>query len=371
MQVLLYILAFIYFLLILLFFIGWIKNKTFVIDKNQNNNKIHCSIIIATRNEEKNILSVIDNITKQTYRNFELIIVDDNSTDSTVKIAETRVEKNPQIKLLKLSNNESGKKSALKKGIEDAKGKLVITTDADCSMNKKWLATIVSFYEQHLPKMIISPVIIDDEKNIFEKLQSLEFLSLIGSGAGAININHAIMCNGANLAFEKNIYLEFNNALNNKFASGDDVFLMLKTKKKYSKKIRFLKSQDATVYTKASPDLKTFINQRKRWTSKSRAYYDFDIIFTAIVVFLTNFSLLFTLIASIFNFQYFYYFIIIFTVKSIIDFFFLLNISYFFNKIKLMIFFIPLQVLYFFYISFVSIMGNISKFEWKERKLKK
>ncbi|MCK5822538.1 MAG: glycosyltransferase [Bacteroidales bacterium] len=371
MQVIFYTIAAIYFILILLLYIGWIKNETFFIDKNQNKNDLFVSIIIAVRNEENSISAIIDDITEQTYNNFELIIIDDHSKDSTIKIIEALSKKNPPIKLLKLTNNVSGKKSALAKGIENAQGKLIITTDADCRMNKNWLTTIVSFYKQHLPKMIVSPVIFEDEKNIFEKMQSLEFFSLIGSGAGAININHAIMCNGANLAFEKNIFLEFNNALNNNFSSGDDVFLLLKTKKKYNKKILFLKSLDATVYTKASPSFKHFINQRKRWTSKSRAYYDFDILFVAIIVFLTNFSLMFSLVASIFNFQYFYCFIIIFIVKSFIDFCFLLNITKFFNKVKLMNLFIPLQLLYFFYISFVSVMGNISKFEWKERKLKK
>ncbi|MBE9469068.1 MAG: glycosyltransferase [Bacteroidetes bacterium] len=371
MQVGFYILVFIYFILIMLFYIGWIKNKIFFSDKIQNQNQIFISIIIAARNEEDNIISVIDDITAQTYNNFELIIVDDHSTDSTVKIIESRSKKNSKIKLLQLTKNISGKKNALINAIKNSQGKLIITTDADCRMNKNWLETILSFYNQHHPKMIVSPVIIKNEKNIFEKMQSLEFLSLIGSGAGSININHAIMCNGANLAFEKNIFLEFNDTLKNNFSSGDDIFLMLKTKRKYNKKILFLKSIDATVYTKALPNFKSFINQRKRWTSKSRACYDFDILFTAIIVFLTNLSLLFTLVASFFNSQYFYYFIFIFIVKSIIDFIFLLNITKFFNKTKLMIFFIPLQVLYFFYISFVSVIGNISKFEWKERMLTK
>ncbi len=371
MQILFYLLAFIYFILILLLYIGWIKNKPFFIDDKKNNEQLLVSIIIAVRNEENNVSNIINDILKQTYKNFELIIVDDHSTDSTAKITKDFCKQNPQIKYKELGNNITSKKSALTKGIKNAQGKLIITTDADCSMSKNWLKTIVSFYCQQHPKMIVSPVIIRDEKNIFEKMQSLEFLSLIGSGAGAININHAIMCNGANLAFEKKIFFEFNDTLKNNFSSGDDIFLMLKTKKKYNKKILFLKSHDATVYTQALPNFKKIINQRKRWTSKSRAYYDFDILFTAIIIFLTNFSLLFTLVASIFKFQFFYFFIFLFLVKLFIDFIFLFNITKFFNKEKLMRLFIPLQLLYFFYISFVALTGNISKFEWKGRTLKK
>ncbi len=371
MQILFCLLAFIYFILILLLYIGWIKNKPFSIEKYKDNEQVFVSIIIAVRNEENNILNIINDIREQTYNNFELIIIDDHSSDSTVDIIKNFIIKNSQIKLLKLSDNFTSKKNAITKGIEKAQGNLIITTDADCRMNKNWLRTIVSFYVKYNPKMIVSPVIINEENTFFEKIQSLEFLSLIGSGAGAININHAIMCNGANLAFEKNMFFEFNDALKNNFSSGDDIFLLLKIKKNYGKKILFLKSLNATVHTKASPNLKTFVNQRKRWTSKSRAYYDFDILFTAIIIFLTNFSLLFTFVASFFNSQFFYYFLLLFLTKSIIDFIFLHSITIFFNKLKLMKLFIPLQLLYFFYISFVSIVGNFSKFEWKERNLKR
>ena len=57
-------------------------------------------------------------------------------------------------------------------------------------------------------------------------MQELEFLSLIGSGAGAIGIENPIFCNGANMAYRKDVFLETNNFNNDNTVSGDDVFLL-------------------------------------------------------------------------------------------------------------------------------------------------
>ena len=78
----------------------------------------------------------------------------------------------------------------------------------------------------------------EDKKGIFQQLQSLEFLSLIGSGAAAIARGKSIFCNGANLAYRKSIFLELN-AFDNNTVSGDDVFLMHHIKQKYAGGIAF------------------------------------------------------------------------------------------------------------------------------------
>ena len=152
-------------------------------------------------------------------------------------------------------------------------------------MKNKWLLTIVSFYETKKSKMIVGPVLINSGERIFAQMQSLEFLSLVGAGAGAIGIHKPIMCNGANLAYEREIFLENSDDLLTKFASGDDVLFMLKLKKRFRNDISFLKSMEATVFSKAQFSLYDFYQQRKRWISKSRAYNDLDVILTAILVF--------------------------------------------------------------------------------------
>ncbi len=362
--------AFLYFLQIYFYNKYFKKILTFE-KKFFFNKKIFISILVAVRDEEKNIFNLLNSIFKQNFpkKNFELILVDDFSEDKTSEIIEKFIEKTDNFLLLKLKNkSKNGKKYALKKAIKKSKGNLIITTDADCIMGTNWLITIASYYEKFRPKMIVAPVLLKGEKTLFQKMQSLEFLSLIASSAGAIGMKKAIMCNGANLIYEKKIIND--DFFFEKSVSGDDIFLMLNLKKKYKNQIHFLKSKDAIVFTKSQKTFSDFIEQRKRWTSKSKFYKDFDIIYVSILIFLNNFLLFLNFILSFFEKKYFFLFLILFFTKFMMDFIFLRRSSKFFEKkFEKKIFFI-LQFIYPFYIVFIALYGNFSSFIWKKRKIK-
>ncbi|MDA3952252.1 MAG: glycosyltransferase [Bacteroidales bacterium] len=358
----------IYALTILSYTIGWLKIKTFIaqIDISKN----HLSIVVACRNEEQNIPNLLEALLNQTYpkEKIEIIIIDDHSEDNTIKIIDKYSEDFDFIKLLRLPESKSGKKEAIAFGVKNSSSEIIITTDADCTMNKYWLRTLVNYYDQFKPKLLVGPVAFKNRKTLLIQLQCLEFLSLVGSGAGAIGINHAIMSNGANLLFEKSAFLE--SKLYYNYASGDDVFFMLHIKKKYKKAIKFIKSKNAIVYTKAEKSIRGLFNQRLRWTSKSKMYRDFDIIFTAIIVTLTNLVLVFSFAYSIFNFSFFSTFITIFILKSIFDLSILIPVSRFFHQQKLLWLFLPLQFKYPFYIILTVSFGLIGNFNWKGRNFK-
>ena len=165
------------------------------------------SIVIPVRNEEKNICKCLESIKNQNFPNdlFEIIVINDDSTDLTFEKTNQFIAENPELslKLISLQSNIIGKKRAIQEGIRNSKGELILTTDGDCEANPNWISTIVSFYETEKPEMIIAPVVFHNEKNIFEKIQSLEFLSLIGSAGSSAILKNPILCNGANLAYSK------------------------------------------------------------------------------------------------------------------------------------------------------------------------
>ncbi|RZL16959.1 MAG: glycosyltransferase, partial [Pedobacter sp.] len=135
------------------------------------------SVIIAARNEEKNIKRTLDAILGQNYDPglYEVIVINDHSTDDTAAIVNRYQDK--RIQLIDLEGiiiENSYKKAAIQLAIGKASGTLIITTDADCTMGKNWLSTIVSLYEKEDLVMISSPVAYYEEKGIFERLQSLE-----------------------------------------------------------------------------------------------------------------------------------------------------------------------------------------------------
>jgi cellulose synthase/poly-beta-1,6-N-acetylglucosamine synthase-like glycosyltransferase len=364
-----------YAFVILAFTYGWFRLEKFVLSDKEPKTKV--SIIIPARNEEQNITDILYDLLKQTYPKnlFEIIVVDDFSTDTTRNLIKDFINSNPDLKV-KLITSEIGspqisaKKQAIKSGLKNSSGELIVTTDADCRVNKNWLSTIIDFYEKKYPKMIVGPVCFVNENTWFKKLQSLEFLSLIASGAGAIEIGLPIMCNGANLAYQKQAFYEVNGfKTKNEFVSGDDVFLLLKIKKKWgSSAITFLKNSDAVVYTGAKKSFWEFISQRIRWVSKSSGYTDFSIITTALVVYLFNFGLLAGFVLGLFYYELLPVVLIIFIVKLVIDLPVLVGITKFIRHRKLLWNYLLLQIIYVIYISFMGIIGNFLKFKWKGRK---
>ncbi len=186
---------------------------------------VFVSVIVACRNEEKNLPPLLSDIAAQNYNPdlFEVIIIDDNSTDTTFKIASCFTG----IKNLKIINNSgSGKKNAIKTGVEACQGELVITTDADCRVGIGWINTITSFYAGNKPGMIICPVELKGGRGFFQRFQELEFLSLQGVTAGTAAAGNPVMCNGANLSFSKEAYQKYSGNLHDEKVSGDDVFLL-------------------------------------------------------------------------------------------------------------------------------------------------
>lgn len=360
-----FVIAGVYSLIIFLFTVGW--SRLIPTHKKEQFDFIPVSIIIACRNEEINIKSLLQSLKSQNYpKEFtEIILVDDHSTDNTSYIISKFVQKQNNINLLKLPDNKQGKKSAIAVGVENAKSDVIITSDADCTMNASWLKSMVCFYQQNNSQLISGPVTFHSSHSIFQQFQTLEFLSLVGSGAGAIGIHRPIMCNGANLMFKKDLYEESNMQKN--YFSGDDIFLMLHAKKKNRKAVLFNKTKDAIVYTNSNKNIHEFFNQRIRWTSKSKAYRDFDIILVALIVALLNFSFIASLIYGLFNNQYLYIPVIILSIKSFFDLLLLIPVTRFFKQQKLLGIFLPLQIVYPFYIIWTVIKGLTGKFVWKSR----
>jgi glycosyltransferase involved in cell wall biosynthesis len=355
----------IYLLVILSFSIGWEKIKN--CRKGLNSpSSVFISVVIPFRNEEKNIPSLLKSLQNQTLNPnfFEILLIDDNSTDNSQQILIQNIEENSNIIPLKVTQGQ-GKKNAIKFGIENSKGNLIVTTDADCTHHKKWLETIYLFYNDHKNSLIIGPVLMKGTSFI-ENIQSLDFFSLVASGAGACGINKPIMCNGANLAFDKELFRNFADPLNQKFKSGDDVFLMHHIKEKYPGKIHFLKSENAMVFTKAENNIRNFLKQRIRWASKSKGYTDKDTIFTAFVVLLINLTLFINLILSFLKPVYFNLFTFQLITKSLIDLFLLIKVANFYNQKKLLLYFIPTQLINIVIVPIIALLGFLIHIEWKK-----
>jgi cellulose synthase/poly-beta-1,6-N-acetylglucosamine synthase-like glycosyltransferase len=354
-----------YFFLNLVFIFTWFKMRKNII-KYVSLKDSKLTVIIPVRNEQDNILNLLNDLNFQTYpfKKFEVIIANDGSEDNTEKIVLDFQEfAQYDLKLLNIlnENGQSPKKRAIQKSIEIASGEFIITTDGDCRVNKNWLTSIENIFIQKEAKLISSAVTFKDEKSLWNTFQIIEFASLIGSGACAMFLKKPNMCNGANIAYTKAVFEEVKGfAGNEHLASGDDEFLMHKISALYPEKVIFNLDKNAIVHSKSQIDFSHFFQQRKRWASKWKHYKDWKVGVLAIFIFAVNLGMIY----SLFTRNYLYLML-----KCLPEFVFLcLIISYLGYKDKIK--YIPfIQMIYPFYVVFFGLIAQGKGYNWKGRKL--
>jgi len=216
--------------------------------------------------------------------------------------------------------------------------------------------------------MISSPVAYFEERGLFEYLQTLEFSYLIGIGASFIGNGRASTCNGANFAYRKDVFYEVGGFKGiDDLASGDDELLLQKVAVLYPGRIGFLKSSEAIVYTHAKHTLKEFLQQRRRWASKSTKYKDKKVVALAVCIWLFNLSLLVNGALSFYDTYFFKVFALQFLMKYIFEVAFLLPITNFFKRVKLVGLLLLLSPMHIVYFVYIGLLGNTRKYVWKDR----
>jgi cellulose synthase/poly-beta-1,6-N-acetylglucosamine synthase-like glycosyltransferase len=264
----------------------------------------------------------------------------------------------------------SHKKAAITAGIENAKGEIVLMTDADVELGEQWIQCYVTAFANSDTKFISAPVMMKSG-HFLEEVQSLEFASLIGTGASLLFFNTPVMCNGANLAYRKEVFNKVGGYENNQhIISGDDEFLMHKIYKLYPSNVFFMKSLEATVWVRPLSRFTDFYNQRRRWSGKWKFHANIYSSVLAVYIFIVHIVFLLSVLLGIFKMMPGRMVINLWIAKIIIEYVFLLQIFQFFAK-KLKIFpFIISSLLYSLYAVTFGILSNFGGYVWKGRRYK-
>ncbi|MBM4174921.1 MAG: glycosyltransferase [Ignavibacteria bacterium] len=359
-------LTFIYSIFILYLTIGALRTKT---SKYKNSFKV--SLIIPFRNEQKNLERCLLSILNQSYESnlIEIILIDDHSTDSSDLIAQ-KFDKYKNVKYLSLNNvlpHVSGKKAAIEYGIKNSTGEIIVTTDADCWHDKYWIENLISSFDSDTG-FVAGPVIYANQKNIFQKLQTLEFGSLVAIGSAMINNKNPLIANGATCAYRRELFYDVNGFQDNSaLVSGDEEFLMQKIHFQTKKIVKFCYLEDSLTYTDACVSLSDFLNQRMRWVSKVRYYRNKLMLLPLSLIYLFYFSLGVLFICSLFSISVLKIFLAVFFTKMILDFIFL-SVSFRYLTLQKYLSYIPIaELLHIPFIIIIPALGYLKKFVWKGR----
>jgi cellulose synthase/poly-beta-1,6-N-acetylglucosamine synthase-like glycosyltransferase len=340
---------------------------------------ISFTVIIPARNEEDQIEKCLETVLAQNYPDhlYEVIVADDYSTDNTATIIQQLQKKFSNLRLLQLGKVlpdkqlNSYKKKAIELAIEMSKGDWIVTTDADCMVTKNWLQNFNNFIEQHDSVFVAAPVKFINTGSFVSIFQCLDFMSLQGITAASVHHGFHSMCNGANLAYNKNVFYAVNGfkGIDN-IASGDDMLLMHKIFVRFKKQVYFLFSQDSIVQTPPMRTWKDFINQRIRWASKADKFDDKRILAVLVFIYLFNLSFIIIPVAVFWYKNLWYYWLAMMVAKTMIELRFMFPVARFFKEEKLLWWFPVMQPFHIFYTIIAGWLGKFGKYSWKGRVVK-
>lgn len=343
--------------------------------------KTRFTVIIPFRNEEKNLPYLLKSIATLNYPNtyFQIIFVDDESTDhSHVRIQDyfnehlQNLSNDAQFDIKILHNvrvTASPKKDAITLGISKAKYDWIVTTDADSILPKYWLDAFDECIQKKDSNFIAAPVMYLQSNGFLKNFQHLDILSLQAATIGSFGINKPFLCNGANLAYKKLLFIKVNGFQgNDDIASGDDVFLLEKSTRLNALKVHYLKCKQAIVSTKAVDSHSQLIEQRVRWAAKTSAYKNLFGKLSGFVILIQNalliFGLLLFTIGIVSGKELFY----VFLIKIGCDFLLIYKSAVFFDQKKPLLFYIPAALYYPFFSVYVAFIAFFKGYHWKGRR---
>ncbi len=333
--------------------------------KIKKNDLPAATVIVAARNEEKNILQCLKSLDNLEYpeNKLEIIIIDDYSTDNTKKIITGFIEGKLKFKFIqavKQIGHVRGKANAIANAIKISSGKIILTTDADCVVSKTWAETICSYFKDDVA--IVCGYTNQRESGIFSGMQSVDFIYLLAVAGGTINLGKPLSCIGNNMSYRRSVYDEIGGYENIPFSVTEDFQMLISMHKLKKYKIIYPIDKGALVTSQPCESVQELYWQKKRWGVGGLKS---DIVGFAVMgsAFLTHIGIILTLFLFSANALYLVFF------KFVIDYFFLHQIHRKMGINFKLINFISFELYFIFYIVFLPIVLLFTrKIKWKGRK---
>lgn len=169
------------------------------------------SVILYTKNQADELSKTIENILNQQYHSFEIVIVNNASTDHTLDILKTYVDEYPNIKLVNVANNENfwgSAKYALTLGIKAASHELLLFTDTQQTIKSShWLSQMSAKFSTQ-KTIVLGIELYRKEKGFFNKIMRYIYLNNQRWHLSFYQLGKPISLPANNVAYKKNTFFD-------------------------------------------------------------------------------------------------------------------------------------------------------------------
>ncbi|CAM3371399.1 Poly-beta-1,6-N-acetyl-D-glucosamine synthase [Flavobacterium longum] len=301
----------------LFYYLGIFGKFAFAKPQQTTPKRVPISVIVCAKNEAENVAKFVPLLAEQDYPDFELVLIDDASSDNTLDLFEGFEKQYPNIRLVKVENNEAfwgNKKFALTLGIKAAKHEYLLFTDADCRPDSKnWIREMSSCFTKE-KTIVLGYGAYEKLPGFLNKLIRFETLLTAVQYFSWAKAGRPFMGVGRNLAYKREEWLNVRGFMDHmKIRSGDDDLFINQAAK--GKNTTVCYTPDSFTHSEPKTSFKEWFTQKRRHVSTSGhyktsdkmqlgAFYASQLLFILLAAVLLAFQYQWMIVAGIVAFRY-------------------------------------------------------------------
>jgi glycosyltransferase involved in cell wall biosynthesis len=241
--------------------------------------RVPISVIVCAKNEEENVKNFVPLLAEQNYPDYEIVLIDDASSDETLEVFEAFEKQYSNIKLVKVANNEAfwgNKKFALTLGIKAAKNEYLLFTDADCyPQSNNWIKEMSAQFTKEKTIVLGYGAYERIKGSFINKIIRFETLLTATQYFSWAKLGKPYMGVGRNMAYKREEFFRVRGFMDHmKIRSGDDDLFINQASNEQNTTICY--APESFTYSKPKTTFKEWFTQKRRHVATAQHYKSFD-----------------------------------------------------------------------------------------------
>lgn len=301
-----------------LYYVVFFGKFSFAKPQTSTPKRIPISVIVCAKNEEENVKNFVPLLAEQNYPDFEIVLIDDASSDETLEVFEAFEKQYSNIKLVKVENNEAfwgNKKFALTLGIKAAKNEYLLFTDADCyPKSNDWIKEMSAQFTMKKTIVLGYGAYEKISNSFLNKIIRFETLLTAIQYFSWAKLGKPYMGVGRNMAYKREEFFKTNGFIDHmKIRSGDDDLFINQAANSENTTVCY--TPESFTYSKPKTSFKDWFTQKRRHVATAKHYKAFDrsqlsmfyatqLLFIILPIILLAFQFQWIIVLSLIGFRY-------------------------------------------------------------------
>lgn len=301
-----------------LYYVVFFGKFSFAKPQTTTPKRVPISVIVCAKNEEENVTNFVPLLAAQNYPDYEIVLIDDASSDETLEVFEAFEKQYANVKLVKVENNEAfwgNKKFALTLGIKAAKNEYLLFTDADCyPKTTEWIKEMSAQFSKEKTIVLGYGAYERIKGSFLNKIIRFETLLTATQYFSWAKLGKPYMGVGRNMAYKREEFFKTNGFIEHmKIRSGDDDLFINEASNSKNTTICF--TPESFTFSKPKTTFKDWFTQKRRHVATAKHYKAFDrmqlalfyctqLLFIILPIVLLAFQFQWIIVTSLIGFRY-------------------------------------------------------------------